>query len=223
VSHRLSDDGGIPADPGGEGLVALGGTDDVFTPQVMRALAYGAHVHRHQRRKATGIPYLAHLISVAALVAEDGGGEGEVIAALLHDTAEDHGGEPRLADIRRRFGDEVASMVRALSDSLRPEDAIKEAWQPRKQHYLDHLRAEQRPGVLRVSNADKLHNARAILADYRQVGPAIWRRFDGTPEQQLWYYSSLSALFTERRPESALARELAETIKQLEAETRAQV
>ncbi len=157
-------------------------------------------------------------ISVAALVCEDGGDETEVIAALLHDTAEDHGGEPRLEDIGRRFGHEIASYVRALSDSLRPEAAFKEPWRPRKERYLAHLREEQRPGVLRVSNADKLHNARAIVADHRQVGEAIWNRFDGSPAQQLWYYSSLAEIFLERRPQSPLARELAETIAQLRTE-----
>jgi hypothetical protein len=217
----LFDDDGIPLGAGDDTTIPLGGTDPVFTPRALRALAYAAHVHRHQRRKATGIPYLAHLVSVAALVAEDGGGEDEVIAALLHDAAEDHGGEARLHDIDRRFGAEIASMVSALSDSLRPEGAIKERWRPRKQRYLDHLRVEPREGVLRVSNADKLHNARAILADQRLVGDAIWQRFDGTPEQQLWYYGELARIFNERRPGSPLARELTETVRQLELETRA--
>jgi HD domain len=219
----LFDDEGIPFDLCDDGSLPLGATDRVFTPRVMRALAYAAHVHRHQRRKATGIPYLAHLISVAALVAEDGGDETEVVAALLHDVAEDHGGEARLQDLRRRFGPEVESAVRALSDSLRAEGVPKESWRPRKQRYLDHLRAEQRAGVLRVSNADKLHNARAILADHRQVGEAIWNRFDGSPHQQLWYYRELAAIFSDRRPGSPLARELAETVRQLERETRATV
>lgn len=215
----LFDDDGIPPHPCEAATVELGGTDYVFTPLALRALAYAAHVHRHQRRKATGIPYLAHLISVAALVAEDRGGEGEVIAAMLHDTAEDHGGEARLQDIRRRFGLEVESIVRALSDSLRPEGVRKESWLARKQRYLEQLRVEQRSDVLRVSNADKLHNARAILADYRQVGDAVWSRFEGSPDQQLWYYSELAVIFTERRRGSQLARELIEVVRRLELET----
>jgi hypothetical protein len=219
----LFDDDGIPIGLDDGGVIELGATDHVFTPRALRALAYAAHVHRNQRRKATGIPYLAHLISVAALTAEDGGGETEVIAALLHDTAEDHGGEARLRDVELRFGAKVASMVRALSDSLLPEGALKERWRPRKQRYLDGIRAEQNPGVLRVSNADKLHNARAILADQRLVGEAIWRRFDGSPEQQLWYYGELAVIFTERRGDSPLARELAETVRQLEQETAATI
>jgi predicted HD phosphohydrolase len=213
----LFDDGGIPSWSDDEAAIAFGDTDRVFTPRSLAALVYAAHVHRDQRRKATGIPYLAHLISVAALVAEDGGGETEVIAALLHDTAEDHGGEGRLADVRRRFGAELEMMVRALSDSLRPEGTPKERWRVRKERYLDHLRHEGHEGVLRVSNADKLHNARAILADHRQIGPAIWKRFDGRADEQLWYYSELATIFEERRAGSALARELSETVRQLRA------
>jgi HD domain len=214
----LFDDDGIPFDPSEDMTISLGGTDAVFTPRVMRALAYAAHVHRYQRRTETGIPYLAHLISVAALVAEDGGGEIEVMAALLHDTAEDHGGELRLLDVRRRFGTDVEAMVRRLSDSLPAEGQAKEQWRPRKLRYLAHLRDERNSGVLRVSNADKLHNARAILADHRHAGEDLWRRFSGTREDQLWYYRELASIFVDRRPDSPLARELEETLAQLERE-----
>src|SRR3954452_2389382 len=100
--------------------------DVVFTPRVFDAMAYAAEVHSADLRKGTDIPYFAHVLAVAALVAEDGGDEGEVIAALLHDTAEDHGGEPRLTDIEQGFGALVAEMVRALSDSLEAEGEVKE-------------------------------------------------------------------------------------------------
>lgn len=210
------DDDGIAADPPGAPDVTLGETDPVFTPTAMRAIAYAAHVHRDQRRKGTDVPYLAHLLGVAALVADEGGAETEVVAALLHDTAEDHGGEERLADVRRRFGASVEQIVRALSDSLEPEGAAKEAWRPRKQRYLDELRSEQRPEVLRVSNADKLHNVRAVLTDYRAIGDAVWQRFQAPRDQQLAYYRELAAIFGERRAGAPLARELEEAVRELE-------
>ncbi len=195
--------------------VLLGRTDRVFTPMVMRALAYAADVHVDQLRKGTAVPYLAHLIAVAALVAEEGGGEHEVTAALLHDAAEDHGGEERLEDIERRFGPLVAEIVRALSDSLLPEGTCKEAWRPRKERYLEHLRSERRDEVLRVSNADKVHNARAILADHRVHGDAVWDRFEAPPAQQRWYYEQLAAIFEDRRPGAPLAGELTEAVREL--------
>jgi HD domain len=210
------DDDGIALDPPDLPEVSLGRTDPVFTPTAIRAIAYAAHVHRDQRRKGGNIPYLAHLLAVAALVAEEGGGETEVVAALLHDAAEDHGGEERLADIRGRFGAQVAGIVRALSDSLRPEEDVKEEWLARKERYLGGLRGEGRPEVLRVSNADKVHNAHAILADHRALGDEVWRRFEAPPHQQLVYYRQLATIFCARRPGAPLAAELAQAVAELE-------
>jgi hypothetical protein len=206
----LWDEHGMPAFDERGGALPLGQTDTVFTPTVLSALAYSAHVHRDQRRRGTQTPYLAHLISVAALVSEDGGSSEEVIAALLHDAAEDHGGAARLADIERRFGDAVNAIVRELSD---PPGAD---WHTRKRIYLERLRAEARPSVLRVSNADKLHNARAILADRRTLGDAVFERMGRSREELLWYYGELAAIFADRRPESQLAGELSATVAALQ-------
>jgi hypothetical protein len=210
------DDGGIPPGPDDSTHVSLGATDPLFTSRVMRAVAYAAHVHHRQRRKGTAVPYLAHLLSVAALVAEEGGGEIEVIGALLHDTAEDHGGEARLEDIRLRFGDPVERIVRALSDSLQREGEPKEEWRLRKERYLAGLREEQSAEILRVSNADKLHNVRSILTDHRRIGHHVWERFEAQPDQQLWYYRQLVEIFRERRPGAPLANEFAEAVSALE-------
>ncbi len=217
----LFDDDGIRYDADDErdtGTLSLGRTDPLFTPRAFRAIAYAAHVHCGQRRKDGQVPYLAHLLTVATLVAEEGGGETEIIGALLHDSAEDHGGEQRLADVRRRFGPEVEAIVRAMSDSLMPEDEPKEPWRLRKERYLTHLREEPSPAVLRVANADKVHNSRAILTDYRQQGDAIWEWFQAPVEDQRWYYGQLVAIFNDRRPGSPLARELSETVATLERE-----
>lgn len=211
--EAFPDDGGIPY--GGDASeVLLGATDPIFTPRAMKALAYAAHVHRDQLRKGTKVPYLAHLISVAALVAEEGGTETEVMGALLHDAAEDHGGEERLRDVGARFGGEVQEIVRALSDSLVAEGEPKEPWRPRKERYLAHLREERRPAVLRVSNADKLHNVRAILADHRQLGDAVWNRFEAPRGEQLWYYRELAKIFLERRRGMPLAGEFAAAVQE---------
>jgi HD domain len=205
----LWDDEGIPPADELPQELALGRSDNVFTPPVLAALAYAAHVHHQQRRRGTDTPYLAHLISVAALVAEDGGTPIEVIAALLHDAAEDHGGDARLDDIDRRFGAEVRAIVAELTDPP------GEAWRTRKERYLARLRAEERAEVLRVSNADKLHNARAILADRRTLGDGVFERMGKSREDLLWYYGQLAATFAERRPQSQLATELSATVAAL--------
>lgn len=170
---------------------------------VMRAAAYAADAHRNDLRKATTIPYLSHLWSVAALVMEHGGDDEQVAAALLHDVAEDHGGAARIADIAERFGPEVARLVEALSDSLADTDAgeVKAPWRERKQQYLAHL-GEVDERVALVSACDKLHNARSIEADLRTVGPALWERFTVTdPADHLWYYGSLVTALQPKVPE----------------------
>ena len=90
----------------------------VLTDRFDRALLYATHVHGGQRRKGTSTPYVAHLLAVAATVLEYGGDEDLAIAALLHDSVEDQGGKARLEDVRNRFGERVAQIVQACSDSL---------------------------------------------------------------------------------------------------------
>lgn len=187
-----------------------------FTPKFFEALEYARDLHVDDRRKGTQIPYLAHLVSVAMLVVEEGGHETEAIGALLHDTAEDHGGRATLEEVARRFGAEVAAIVEACSDTLEADPRAKRPWRKRKEDYLAHLASEPNEGALRVSNADKVHNARAILADHRTMGDELWQRFSTRrAEDQLWYYEELSKILTERRPGRPLARELAETVAEL--------
>jgi (p)ppGpp synthase/HD superfamily hydrolase len=162
-----------------------------LTARFTEALAYAAALHVTQRRKGTDIPYIAHLIAVAALVLEDGGGEDEAIAALLHDAVEDQGGRETLAAIRKRFGERVAGIVRGCTDA---DTTPKPPWRERKERYIAHLRTAP-PEIRRVSLADKLHNARAILRDLRTGGGAVWERFNGGKEGTLWYYRTLADLF----------------------------
>lgn len=178
------------------------------------ALVYATHVHAGQVRKGAEIPYVAHTLAVAALVLEHGGREDEAIAALLHDAAEDQGGEERLADIRGRFGERVEMIVRACSDDLPALGEQKRGWRERKEAYLAHLEVVDE-SVLLVSAADKLHNARAILLDYGTVGEEIWDRFKVSRDETLWYYRRVSEILTKRLP-GPLTRELADTVARLD-------
>ena len=193
-------------------------TPTVLTGRFDRALLYATHVHGGQVRKGTSIPYVAHLLAVAATVLEYGGDEDLAIAALLHDSVEDQGGGARLNDVRNRFGETVARIVEACSDSLTDtaKGERKADWQERKENYIAHLR-DAKEDILRVSLADKVHNARAILRDLRKpdIGEKIWSRFSQPKEQTLWYYRSLAATFCERLP-GQLANELREIVEVLE-------
>ena len=180
-------------------------------PRFREALVYAAELHVDQVRKETAIPYIAHLLSVAALVIEDGGGEDQAIAGLLHDAVEDQGGQPTLEIIRARFGQQVADIVEACSDADR---FPKPPWRERKERYVEHLRHADE-SVLRVSLADKLHNARAIVLDYRTLGEQLWSRFNATRDDTLWYYHGVLGVLRDRLS-SPLVDELARTILQLE-------
>ena len=192
----------------------------VLTDRFDRALLYATHVHGGQARKGTTTPYVAHLLAVAATVLEYGGCEDMAIAALLHDAIEDQGGESRLSDIRNRFGDRVADIVRSCSDSMVDTSGgqPKEDWPTRKKRYLEHLHTVDQETLL-VSLADKVHNARAILRDLRKpgVGPAVWGRFKVAKQQTLWHYRALADVFRKRLP-GQLAEELNEIVAVLEKE-----
>lgn len=159
----------------------------ILTDRFSRALQLAYQLHRSQKRKGSGIPYIGHLLAVTDLVLEDGGDEDQAIAALLHDAAEDQGGQPTLKLIRAEFGDRVADIVAACSDSTA---ILKPPWKARKEDYLRRLPA-QPPEVLLVSLADKVHNARTILVDLQRQGDVIWQRFNGKKEGTLWYYRAL--------------------------------
>lgn len=175
------------------------------------ALLWASSLHRQQVRKGTNIPYLSHLLGVASLVLEDGGDEDEAIAALLHDAPEDQGGATVLAEIRDRFGDRVADVVASCTDTL---EHPKPEWKLRKMAYIAHLE-EAAPEALRVCAADKLHNARAIVADLRDVGPLVWNRFSSSKDETLWYYRAVTEALCRRLP-GRLSGELDRTVADLE-------
>jgi GTP pyrophosphokinase len=170
----------------------------ILSERFTRAVDYARVLHT-EFRKGTQIPYMAHLLGVASLVMGEAGGavpvtEDMVIAAILHDTAEDHGGQRTLDDVEEKFGPNVARMVEGLSDTLAEDHDKKEGWEARKNAYLARLRTEPED-VLVISAADKLYNAKAILDDLKEIGPAVWDRFKRGPKEQLWYFHSLLEVF----------------------------
>jgi (p)ppGpp synthase/HD superfamily hydrolase len=186
----------------------------MLTARFRDALVYAHRLHARQRRKGSGIPYISHLLGVCSLVLEYGGDEDEAIAALLHDAVEDQGGAPILVEIRRRFGEKVAAIVSGCSDS----DTIpKPPWRERKERYIAHL-PEAAPEVRLVSMADKLHNARAVLMDYRLQGEELWGNFKGGREGTLWYYRAVLDAYRSVDDSSLLA-ELERAVVEMELMT----
>jgi len=184
----------------------------MLTTRFEQALVYAAQLHGTQRRKGSDIPYIAHLIAVASIVLEHGGGEDEAIAALLHDAIEDQGGAATREEIRRRFGDRVTEIVDGCTDA---ETIPKPPWRKRKEAYIAHV-AEADESTRLVSAADKLHNSRSILADYRQLGDQLWQRFTGRKDGTLWYYRALVEAF-KAHGRTPLVAELERTVRELES------
>ncbi|MGA7343071.1 MAG: HD domain-containing protein [Terracidiphilus sp.] len=182
------------------------------------ALDYARIIHI-ERRKGTDVPAMAHLLGVAALVMGEAGRadfpvtEDMVIAALLHDAVEDHGGETRLRDIEHNFGSNVARMVEGLSDSLVEDSNRKGPWEERKQAYIERLRTE-REDVQLISAADKLYNARSVLEEYRKIGAEVWKRFKRGRDAQIWYFEALLEVFKSTH-ESNLVEELRRVVSEL--------
>ncbi len=189
-------------------------TPDASAQRYGRALAHAAEKHAGQNRKGTRIPYISHPLAVASLVLEFGGGEDEVIAALLHDVAEDCGGQEALDEIRQKFGMGVAAIVEGCTDTL---ESPKPEWRPRKEAYLAHLQAAHR-SVRLVAAADKLHNARSILRDYRSEGENVWKRFSAPKEDVLWYYGAVTRAL-EARGLSPLVEELDRAVGEMMRES----
>lgn len=177
------------------------------------AFAYAHEVHSAQTRKGGAVPYISHLMGVASIVLDDGGTEDEAIAALLHDAPEDQGGRARLEEIRGRFGDGVARIVEDCTDSW---STPKEPWLERKRRYIEHARTLA-PSSLRVSAADKVHNAYAILRDLRNTGEQVWSRFSASADDILAYYQSLVRAYRDAGG-SRLVDELERVVRGIERE-----
>jgi len=181
-------------------------------PRFLRAFQFAAEKHSGQTRKASTIPYIAHLMGVASLVLEGGGDEDLAIAALLHDVVEDCGGAPMLKEVRRRFGSRVAKVVDGCTDA---DTYPKPPWRERKEKYIRHLRAADADTRL-VSAADKLNNVRSILSDYRALGESVWSRFNGGREGTLWYYRTLRDVFLQHK-RNRITRDLELAVNELDA------
>ena len=180
------------------------------------ALVYANRMHCDQTRKKTGVPYIGHILGVTAIALEYGANEAEAIGALLHDVVEDCGGAKRLAEIKEKFGQEVAKIVEGCTDT---DETPKPPWRERKEKYLAHLKNSDSPTRL-VSASDKLHNTRAILAELRRHGSQVWERFSGKKEGTLWYYRSLVTAFREHGDHADLTDELDRVVTEIEGISR---
>jgi (p)ppGpp synthase/HD superfamily hydrolase len=181
-----------------------------LTSRFSEALGYVAALHAAQVRKVSGEPYISHLLAVAALVMEYGGSEDEAVAALLHDAVEDQGGAATLEEIRRRFGDAIAAIVEGCSDTA---ESPKPPWRQRKDAHIAHLRNAS-PSVRLVVAADRLHNVRSLVREYRRRGEELWKKFHGGRDGTLWYSRAVAEVLRQAEP-APIVDELDRAIEEL--------
>jgi (p)ppGpp synthase/HD superfamily hydrolase len=194
-----------------------------LSDRLAAAFDFALELHRGQKRKRARadnrrplVPYIAHLMAVCSLVLEHGGDEEEAIAALLHDGPEDQGGRETLEEIRRRFGERVAQIVEDCSDNL---DNSHEPWLRRKEGFVTLLESgSPSDSTYLVSLADKVHNVRSVVSDYRILGEDLWEAFHGGREGKLWYYRTLLGIYRQQAPKSCqpLVEELEKAFVELE-------
>lgn len=183
----------------------------LLTERFEQALVYATRLHAHQTRKLGNIPYIAHLLSVAALVLEANGTENEAIAALLHDAIEDQGGVQTRDEIYHHFGESVGSIVEGCTES---ETVPKPPWTKRKLRYLAQIETAS-PSVQLVSLADKLHNGRSLLSQFNQFGASIWQNFSVGKAETLWFYRALLEIY-QHTCDQQLVAEFREMVSKLE-------
>ena len=189
--------------------------DPLLTKRFDEAFQLASDLHRRHLRKSTTIPYSSHLMSVAALVLEDGGDEDEAIAGLLHDALEDCADRISAGELEDRFGSRVRALVEACTDT--PPDfpgGKKPPWKQRKTSYIEHITTGDIP--YRVSLADKVHNARSILRDHLTEGETVWDRFKASKADTLWYYRELAKAYRTVGAEGFLIDELERVVDELE-------
>ena len=188
---------------------------DQITERLYQALQFTFKLHGRDARKASSVPYMAHLLAVCALTQQDGGDEDEAIAALLHDALEDKPDETSREEIGQLFGEKVLKIVELSTDTpAEYRGGVKPRWRERKEYYLAHIRTSN-PELLRVTLADKVDNARAIYSDHQRLGEDLWKRFNAGREDQIWYYESAVDAFKTAGVHGPLLEELERLVSQI--------
>lgn len=169
----------------------------ILSEKFTEALTYFTNLHKTQTRKGglTKVPYVSHLLQVTGIVLEYGGDEIEAIAAMGHDSIEDRPNDGKTRqEIFERFGSEVLSIIEQNSlpkiDKTKPEQEWPDLIKEKRLEYFAKFNTKTE-GAVRVACADKLHNLRSLLVNYRERGEAVFTSFKGGREGTIWYFEKL--------------------------------
>ena len=165
-------------------------TELLHSPVIEQAVRLAAVAHKFQRRKSSGVPYIAHPMSVCLILLKAGFEEESILAAaVLHDVVEDT--DLTIEDLAAHFADDVIGYVSEMTEEKETGDGEKRSWRDRKQ---DHIQVMQQAplGARAIELADKLHNLEAMLFDLQTEDKSeFWRHFGASPAAIVQYYRSM--------------------------------
>lgn len=155
-----------------------------------KAIKFAVDAHAGVERRGKGFPYIVHPLEAVAIVSTITKDQELLAAAALHDVVEDT--NIGVDEIKKEFGERVASLVASESDLVVEGKSNEESWRERKQFAIDRLRKLSRDGKI-VAIGDKLSNARALLRDYHEKGDKLWDIFHTKdPKDHEWHYRGLA-------------------------------
>ena len=150
-----------------------------------RAIVFAVKAHAGTERRGKGFPYIVHPLEAMEIVSTITPDQELLAAAALHDTVEDT--NVTIDDIRREFGDRIASLVQI--ESVADDEGT---WHERKKKAIDMIANAPLDAKI-VAMGDKLSNMRAIARDYEVQGDALWKLFHASdPKDHEWHYRGLA-------------------------------
>lgn len=167
-------------------------------PQTRRALAYAERLHEGQRRQADGAPFILHPIEVASLLYDAGATDDVIAAGVLHDVIEKAG--VRAAQLRRRFGARITSLVLAVTDDHTVSD-----YQDRKSALRTQV-AGAGDDALIVFAADKISKVRELALEHPATGSQ--RRPGASRERRIAHYHECLVILEAHLPDAPLVAQL---------------
>lgn len=177
-----------------EQLKRMLSADDL--PLFERAAVFAAVAHQGVTRKGNRIPYLAHPVEAAAIMAEMTDDPELIAAAVLHDVVEDT--EVTLPELQEYFGERIAFYVAGESEDKRPGLPPESTWKLRKQEAIEFLRTRADRGAKMLALADKLSNMRSVARDVEIIGDRLWERFhEKDKSMHGWMYRKVAEALEE--------------------------
>mgnify|MGYP001164092203 CR=1 FL=1 len=171
----------------------MGANKQFDVKKYKKAIDFSYNFYQSKFRKGLKIPYFTYLSSVSNLIIENSGNTDEAIAGLLHDLLEFDDNKKKTNVIKSRFGIKVLNIIKQCSNA-NYNNLNKEDWLLNKKKFLETMNKKSQSTLL-VSICDKLHSLSCIINDYNKIGKKLWKNYDHSKDDNLWYYKNLCKNF----------------------------